>query len=276
MSEAGAGPPAVGQVDFELLAARYALPDPAATRLAGLAALLASDPLAPTTVRHPRRVLEDHLADSLVALELPQLAAAGELVDLGAGAGLPGLALAIARPALAVTLVEGNARKCEFIARAASSCGLTNTRVVAARAEAWPAGIGRFDLVTARALAALEVVAEYAAPLLRPAGVLVVWRGRRDPDSEARAARAARILGLEAADPIAVRPYVAAAHRHLHVFAKTGPTPERFPRRPGVARKRPLGAAGGKSTLEPGLAVSADPPAASASPDRNASDRRRR
>jgi 16S rRNA (guanine527-N7)-methyltransferase len=85
------------------------------------------------------------------------------------------------------------------------------------------------------------VVAEYAAPLLRVGGRLVAWRGRRDPADEAAGARAALQLGLEAREPVAVRPYPAAEHRHLHVMVKTGETPAKFPRRPGVARKRPLG-----------------------------------
>ena len=106
-----------------------------------------------------------------------------------------------------------------------------------------PKGSGCCDLVTARALAPLAVVAEYAAPLLALGGTLVAWRGRRDPVDEAAAGRAAAELGLEAREPIHVEPYPGALHRHLHVMVKVAPTPDRFPRRPGVARKRPLGAA---------------------------------
>jgi 16S rRNA (guanine527-N7)-methyltransferase len=113
--------------------------------------------------------------------------------------------------------------------------------VVHARAEAWPAGAEAHDLVTARALAALPVVVEYAAPLLAEGGALVAWRGRRDPDAEAAATRAAAEVGLEPVEVRRVEPYSAARDRHLHVFRKTAPTPPRFPRRPGMARKRPLG-----------------------------------
>ena len=124
---------------------------------------------------------------------------------------------------------------------AIEACGAHNATPVHARAEAWPEGMGCCDLVTARAVAALAVVAEYAAPLLAPGGTLVAWRGRRDPVDEAAGGRAAAELGLEAREPIHVEPYPGALHRHLHVMVKVAPTPDRFPRRPGLARKRPLG-----------------------------------
>jgi 16S rRNA (guanine527-N7)-methyltransferase len=141
-----------------------------------------------------------------------------------------------------VTLVEANARKCGFIEQAIDALELSNASVANVRAEAWPAGIGAFDLVTARALAGLDVVAEYAAPLLVAGGHLVAWRGRREPEMEAAAVRAAAILGLSVHDPLHVQPYENAMHRYLHQMAKVAPTPSRFPRRPGMAQKRPLGA----------------------------------
>jgi 16S rRNA (guanine527-N7)-methyltransferase len=223
------------------LVVRYRLPSGAGSRLEALLAALTGDPHAPTTLRDPLTAVRDHLADSLVALQLPAVRDAGHVADLGAGAGLPGLPLAIALPAATVTLVESNGRKCDFLRRAAEACGAANACVVHARAEEWAEGLGRCDLVTARALAPLAVVAEYAAPLLAVGGVLVAWRGRREPDDEAAAARAADELGLQVRSPVPVTPYPGALHRHLHVLVKTGPTPARFPRRPGMARKRPLG-----------------------------------
>ena len=162
------------------LVRQYALPEPAGAQLAALAELLSRDPAAATTVRDPARVLDDHLADALVALELPQLRAASSIADLGSGAGVPGLPLAIALPGARVALVESNGRKHAFIERALLMCGIANAEAVHSRAESWTAGRERQDIVTARALAPLAVVAEYAAPLLRIGGALVVWRGRRD------------------------------------------------------------------------------------------------
>jgi 16S rRNA (guanine527-N7)-methyltransferase len=220
---------------------RWALPDGAAERLTELARLVAVDAGAPTTVREPRRVLDDHLADSLVALELDHIAWDGTIADLGAGAGFPGLPLAIARPDGHVVLVESNMRKCEFLATTIRRLDLDNVAIVRERAEQWRAGQGACDVVVARALAALPVVAEYAAPLLRIGGTLVAWRGRRDRVEETMAAAAAAELGLEPLDPVAVAPYPEALHRHLHVMVKVAATPAKFPRRPGVARKHPLG-----------------------------------
>jgi 16S rRNA (guanine527-N7)-methyltransferase len=113
---------------------------------------------------------------------------------------------------------------------------------VCARAEEWSAGVARSDAVLARALAPQTVVLEYAAPLLRMGGALVDWRGRRDPSAEEAADRAASVLGLRRVETRRVTPFEQATDHHLHVFAKVEETPARFPRRPGIARKRPLGA----------------------------------
>jgi 16S rRNA (guanine527-N7)-methyltransferase len=226
----------------EPLVERWALAPPAADRLAALLAALAGDPAAPTSVRRLDEAAETHVADSLVALELGPVRAARRIADLGSGPGFPGLALAVALPDARVALVESAARKSAFLERAIAAAGLANAEVVHARAEAWPEGAEAHDLVTARALAALPVVVEYAAPLLALDGALVAWRGRRDSGAEAAAARAAAEVGLEPVEVRHVHPYPGARDRHLHVFRKAAPTPPRFPRRPGMARKRPLGA----------------------------------
>jgi 16S rRNA (guanine527-N7)-methyltransferase len=223
------------------LAVRYDLSVSAVRSLALLVALLADDPLAPTAIRDPRGIVDRHVADSLVALELEPVRAARHVADLGAGAGLPGMPLAIALPATRFTLVESASRKCAFIGRAARRCGVSNVEVVCHRAESLRSDRERFDVVLARALAPLAVVEEYAAPLLALGGTLVVWRGRRDLGDEAVAARAADELGLELREILPVQPFAAATDRHLHLISKVSQTPTRFPRRPGIATKRPLG-----------------------------------
>jgi 16S rRNA (guanine527-N7)-methyltransferase len=148
--------------------------------------------------------------------------------------------LAAALPEARVSLVESASRKCAFLERAVAAAGLPNVDVVHARAEEWREGLGACDAVTARALAPLGVLAEYAAPLLVPGGVLVAYKGMRDPAEEADGDRAAGVLGLEPRPPAAVDPFPGADHRHLYVYSKVRDTPDRFPRRPGMARKRPL------------------------------------
>jgi 16S rRNA (guanine527-N7)-methyltransferase len=223
------------------LAERFALPAGAVDQLAILTDLLATDARAPTAVHAAAGIVDHHIADSLVALEFEAVSRASTLLDMGSGAGAPGLPLAIALPRASVTLLDSNARKCRFIEHAIRACHLDHAVAVAARAEAWPAGAGRFEVVTARALGPLDVVAEYAAPLLCVGGSLIAWRGRRDPLAEQRARIASEILGLMAADPVRVDPFPGAQNRHLHLMVKVRDTPERFPRRVGVAAKRPLG-----------------------------------
>jgi 16S rRNA (guanine527-N7)-methyltransferase len=225
--------------DVAALADRFGLPAPADRQLGALLDVLTNDPFAPTTIDAAHAV-DDHLADSLVALEVEEVRAATTIADLGSGAGLPGLPLAIALPRATVHLVESAMRKCEFLRRAVRACELTNVEVVHARIEEWSASV---DLVTARALAPLEVAVEYAAPLLRIGGTFVAWRGQRDPAAEAAAEKAAEILGIEVGDIRAVHPYRGARNRYLHLMSKVMETPSGFPRRPGMARKRPLGSA---------------------------------
>jgi 16S rRNA (guanine527-N7)-methyltransferase len=228
----------------------------AAEPLARVLALQAHDPAASTTVRDPAAALDVHVADSLVALALPAVAGARSIADLGAGAGWPGLALAAALPASHVALVESALRHCRYLERAVEAAGLANAEVVHARAEDWPAGVGVHDLVTARALAPLAVVLEYAAPLLAEGGHVVAWKAAPDEAERAAGAAAAAELGLVATEVRRVQPFPAARERTLHVFRKAAPTPPRFPRRPGMAVKRPLGGARPGGDPPPGALAS--------------------
>jgi 16S rRNA (guanine527-N7)-methyltransferase len=223
------------------LADRYTLTPDAVAKLLCFLKLLVDDPLAPTAIRDPRDVIDRHLADSLVALELAPVHRARIAVDLGSGAGVPGIPLAVACPDTTWWLLESSARKYAFLKRAVSACEVANAAAVHARAELFSEGRGRHDLVTARAVAKLAVTAEYAAPLLRVGGRLVAWGGQRSRPDEAAAAQAGRELGLEGPDALRVEPFSEAEHRHLYLMSKVKETPSRFPRRPGAALKRPLG-----------------------------------
>lgn len=202
--------------------------------------LLAEEPASVSSVREEGEAMRVHVEDSLDGLQVTEVRAAARIADIGAGAGFPGLVLAAALPAAHVVLVESVGRKCAFIDRAAAAAGLDNAEVVNARAEEWAAGIGTCDVVTARALAPLTMLVEYAAPLLRPDGVLVAWKGRRDPAEEADGAAAARLTGMVLDRVLEMAPRPGADARHLHVFRKVAETPDRFPRRAGMAKKKPL------------------------------------
>lgn len=231
------------QARLDALVARHGL---APTVRDGLASLLDrfAESGSPTTVRAPEEAVDVHVADALVALEVSEVRAAGALADLGSGAGSPGLVLALALPSTHVVLVESQRRKCAFLRAAAASTSAANVEVACTRIETWEAGAGRQDVVTVRAVAALSVLCEYAAPLLRVGGVLVAWKGDVGAEERADGQAAARRLGLEPLPVLAVTPYPASARRTLHGYRKVGETPARFPRRPGMAAKRPLRAAG--------------------------------
>jgi 16S rRNA (guanine527-N7)-methyltransferase len=203
--------------------------------------LQATDPTASTTVKHVPDAVGVHVADALVALELPYVAAASRIADLGSGAGWPGLALAAALPEAHVWLVESQIRHCRYLEKAVETGPLANVTVVNARAEAWADGLGVHDLATARALAALPVILEYAAPLLVEGGHVVAWKGAVSDAERGGGLAAAESLGLEALPVVRVTPFPGARDHTLHPFRKIAPTPDRFPRRVGMAVKRPLG-----------------------------------
>lgn len=225
------------------LGARYGLEAAHLGRLATIVEMLALAGDAPSSVTEPMPAVNVHVADSLAALELDVVRSASSAVDIGAGAGFPGLPLAVALPGCEVALLESQVRRCAYIERVLLATGTENARAVHARAEQWLLGIGAHDLAMARALAPQPVVLEYAAPLLRLGGSLVDWRGRRDRAEEQTAASAASELGLERVAVLRVQPYEGVRDHHLHVYSKARETPERFPRRAGMARKRPLGRA---------------------------------
>jgi 16S rRNA (guanine527-N7)-methyltransferase len=222
------------------LGQRWGLDDAQLRTLSDLLSLLAADQHAPSAVRGPAAI-DVHVADSLSALALESVQSAESVADLGSGAGFPGVVLAVALPQARVALVESAARKCAFLESLISTLGIANAHVVHARAEAWPQGVGAHDLVVARALAPLAVVCEYAAPLLAPEGTLVAWKGEVSADEARSAARAAEILGLDVKGAVRSSPYAGSVAHHLHVFRKVAQTSAEYPRRPGVARKHPLG-----------------------------------
>jgi len=194
-----------------------------------LAALVATPGL--TAIRDPDEARRVHVDDALAALDL---VTGGPVVDVGSGGGSPGIPLAAARPELPFVLLEATAKKCAFLRRWAGE--LPNAEVVCARAEEHAAGQGRDAYATAlaRALAPPPVAVEWCLPLVRPGGRLVLYAGDEEP---AAAARAAEQVAGRLADVVHVP---GSKRRRLLVFEKTGATPERFPRRPGAARKRPL------------------------------------
>jgi 16S rRNA (guanine527-N7)-methyltransferase len=184
-----------------------------------LAALVAAPGL--TAIRDVEEARRALLDDSLRAAELVR-SFDGPIVDVGSGGGVPGIPLAHVLPERDVTLLEANARKCEFLRDWAPD----NATVVQGRAEEQDSD--RYGVAVAKALASPPVAAEWCLPLVRSGGAVILWVG---PSAQReRVARAAERLAAEFAD----------APPGLLVLRKLGPTPPGFPRRTGVARKRPL------------------------------------
>jgi len=178
-----------------------------------------------------------HIDDALTAL--PLLAdepADASLADVGSGGGVPGLVLAVALPSRPVTLIEATQRKAAQLVELAAALDLDQVRVLAERAEDLGRGAERdvHGIVTARALAPPPVAAELCLPLTRPGGLVVLYTGvveRAALDVVAEALAAA----VESIEPVP-----GTERRHLVALRKLGPTPDRFPRRAGVAARRPL------------------------------------
>ena len=202
-------------------------------RLALLVALVCATPVGVTAIRDPAEAAARHVVDALAGLPAVDAAPAGPLADVGSGGGLPGLVLAVVRPARETHLIEATARKAAFIAEAAAEIGVA-VHVHAARSE----DVGRGELrdafacVVARALAPPPVAAELCLPLCRPGGRVVLWSREEAGDELVFAAAEVRaeVVAPECAGVL--------------VLVKLDATPERFPRRPGMAAKRPLHAGG--------------------------------
>lgn len=196
-----------------------------------------------TAIVDPREIATKHFLDSLTALRTRAWRRGERLVDVGSGAGFPGLALAIALPELRVTLVESVGKKARFLEEAVRELGV-RARVVQARAEELahdPEHRGSFDVATARALPGLAANLELLLPFVRVGGHAVAYKGRVD-DELAAARRAARTLGGELLEPVATAALGLAdvlPGRHLVLARKVRPSPARYPRRPAEVKRRP-------------------------------------
>ncbi|MBF6620962.1 MAG: 16S rRNA (guanine(527)-N(7))-methyltransferase RsmG [Patulibacter sp.] len=222
------------------LASIYDLDGPTVDALTVLVDVFATDPHAATTIREPDDVVDRHIADGLTGLEVPELSEAGSLVDVGAGAGVPALVLAAARPDCQVVALDTVRKKTEWVSACAERMGLGNVRGVHGRAESWKAGIGAMDVVTARAVAPLGVLVEYASPLLRMDGLLVAWKGALDTEEWKTGLSVAKRLKMTRPEVVDVQPWPDARERRLVLSHKDGKTPKGFPRGEGLARRKPL------------------------------------
>ncbi len=189
------------------------------------------------------RAWKVHVEDSLTGLDVPELRLAARVADVGAGAGFPGLVLAVALPEAQIDLIESISRKTAFITAAAEAANIPNALAITTRAEDLARTEARegYDVVTFRAVARLSTIAELASPLLKEGGVMVAWKGKRDPEEEAELQRASAELAMTPERILDVGHRAGSEHRHLHIVRKSAATPPSLPRKPGMAKKRPKG-----------------------------------
>lgn len=165
------------------------------------------------------------------------------LLDVGAGAGFPGIPLKLAAPRFKLTLMDGTGKKITFLTALTDQLGLTNTQVVQGRAEEMgrlTAYRSQFDLVTARAVAPLNTLVEYLLPFVRRGGLAVIYKGAGAPQEFVEARRAIDLLGGEAVRLAPVRVPLLGEQRFVLLVKKVRPTPDRYPRGQGLPRKKPL------------------------------------
>lgn len=195
-----------------------------------------------TAITAPEEVVEKHFFDSLLLLDDVSFSTGERLIDVGTGAGFPGIPLAIACPALSVTLLDSLRKRVTFLEAVAAELGLSNVQAHHERAELFAKRSEErdaYDWATARAVARLPLLLEYCLPFVRTGGTFIACKG---PDGAHELSESAHAL-----DTLKGRFLRTCSHtlpggdvRDVLLIEKVGPTPSRFPRKPGAAEKSPL------------------------------------
>ena len=196
-----------------------------------------------TAIDSPETIRIKHFLDSLTCLLVMKDRPMERIIDIGTGAGFPGVPIKIVYPSLGMTLVDSVGKKVDFCRHITQKLGLKNVEVIHGRAEELgqhPEYREQYDWAVARAVAVLPVLAEYMLPLVRVAGGMIAMKGESAPAEAHSAENALRLLGgtLERLVPITL-PGVA-DERYLVVVDKAVATPRKYPRRAGIPAKRPL------------------------------------
>jgi 16S rRNA (guanine527-N7)-methyltransferase len=196
-----------------------------------------------TAITERDAVIVKHFLDSLsVGLALQQIAPTARLIDIGSGAGFPGLPLKIAFPDLRVTLLEATGKKVQFLSHVIAQLNLRDATAIHARAEdlaRFPAHREQYDVAVARAVSSLATLLEYALPFVRVGGVFVAQKGAEVEEEIRSATRALEMLSGNVREIVPVR-LPGLEPRHLVVVEKTAATPARYPRRAGAPERKPL------------------------------------
>jgi 16S rRNA (guanine527-N7)-methyltransferase len=196
-----------------------------------------------TAIRDSESIRTKHFLDSFSCVLAWKAAPPDRLIDVGTGAGFPGIPLKIIYPNLRLTLVESVGKKAMFCQHIVSTLGLEHVNVIQTRAEALgqtPQHREKYDWAIARAVANLNVLSEYLIPLVRVGGVALAQKGESGPAEAQSAEKAMELLGGKLKQLIPVNLPGVADDRYLVVMGKVAATPPKYPRKPGVPMKIPL------------------------------------
>ena len=196
-----------------------------------------------TAITGEREAALKHFLDSLTCQVAVGLNDGMQIVDIGTGAGFPGLPLKIYRPGIILTLVESLEKRVKFSRDVVAALGLKETTVVHARAEDFcrdKEHRERYDLAVSRAVAGLPVLSEYCLPAVNPGGLFVAMKGPKVEEETSAAKSALVILGGALEDVISLKLPLVGDERNLVMVRKVSATPEKYPRRAGMPQKKPL------------------------------------
>ena len=191
-----------------------------------------------TGLTEDRDMAVKNFLDSLLLLKYGDIAEGSSLLDIGSGAGFPGMVCRIFRPDLKISLMDSLTKRCDFLRELCAELGIEDVEILCGRAEEFgrnPSYRGSFDYVTARAVAAASVLLEYGIPLLKQGGRLIMLKGKEEEEIPARALTE---LCATALPPFSYE--LTGDKRSLLMAEKQEPTPDKYPRRPGIPAKRPL------------------------------------
>lgn len=196
-----------------------------------------------TTITDNEGIAIKHFLDSLMLLKATPFPEGSMVLDVGTGAGLPGIPLRIHRPELKITLLDSIGKKVRFLQDTCIALGFEDVKVLKGRAEELGRDHGfrnSYDRVVARAVKPLNILCEYSIPFLKKGGLFLAMKGPDVEGETAEAEGAIRILGGRIADTFAYSLPYGAGNRSIIVIEKVSKTPDEYPRRPGIPEKRPL------------------------------------
>ncbi|TDX51775.1 16S rRNA (guanine(527)-N(7))-methyltransferase RsmG [Orenia marismortui] len=196
-----------------------------------------------TGLEEPEDIIIKHFLDSISCIDGMNLTGNEKIIDVGTGAGFPGLPLKIIYPDLELTLLDSLQKRIRFLEHVSTELGLDNVECIHGRAEDYGQDNSyreKYDYVVARAVASLEVLSEYTLPFVKVGGCFISQRGTNVKDEVIESTEAVETLGGRFEDIIEIDLPYSDAERHLVIISKLSKTPNKYPRRAGMPKKRPL------------------------------------